>query len=100
MPKTARPSPLKAFFDFKKILTNLILCAIVCPMEENTFWNTGRRKYLARIFSNASLLFIGAIGTSEIFKLALWVKLLIAIAAIALIVSGTIIQPVNNKEGE
>ena len=39
-------------------------------MNFETFWNNSRREYLAHIFSNLGVIFCGALGTTEIFKLS------------------------------
>jgi hypothetical protein len=81
-------------------LTTVNSCVIKFLMLKEAFWNRGRRKYLARLLANLVILAIGALGTTEIFKLGLRIKLIIVAAAITLIVGGTIIQPPDDKEGE
>ena len=62
------------------------------------FWNDSRRKYLAGLLANLSLISFGALGTSEVVKLGLLIELVIGCGGALFIVLGIYIHP-NLPEG-
>ena len=57
------------------------------------FWSSSRREYVSKTLSGVVLLLIGALGTTELFKLPTGKKVLLLSVAGALFVIGTFFCP-------
>ena len=62
-------------------------------------FNPSRRKYLAKLISNLAVLSWGLIGTTEIIKSGLIIKLLLALGATSLTIIGTLVEPDEKGDG-